>query len=75
MFSISSNIEDFPKQLSKRRLKVLVNSGGGLFGYVITNFMSYLDEDIRGKIDVLARHFNWPAFLLWCMLLMTIIDG
>lgn len=56
MFSISSSINDFPKkkQLSKKRLKVIVNSGGGLFGYVITNFMRFIDEDVRSKVDVLA---------------------
>ena len=28
--------------------------GGGLFGYVITNFMSYLDFDLYSKVDCVA---------------------
>ena len=42
MFTIKSELNDFPKTTGKR-YKVIVNAGGGLFGYIITNFMSYLD--------------------------------
>lgn len=53
MFTIKSELNDFPKTTGKR-YKVIVNAGGGLFGYIITNFMSYLDFDIRNKIDVFS---------------------
>lgn len=53
MFSIKSSINDFPKSNGKK-YKVLINAGGGLFGYVITNFMSYLDFDLYSKLDCVA---------------------
>lgn len=39
---------------SKKRAKVVIFSGGGLRGYVIAKFMSYLDFDIREKVNVFA---------------------
>ena len=53
MFSISSGRGDFPSPTGKR-MKVIINQGGGVFGYIITNFMSYLDFDLYGKVDVVA---------------------
>lgn len=53
MFSISSNRDDFPKSTHKK-MKVIINQGGGIFGYIITNFMSFLDFDLYKKIDVVA---------------------
>lgn len=53
MFSISSTKEDFPKS-THRRYKVVINQGGGIFGYIITNFMSFLDFDLYEKIDAVA---------------------
>jgi len=53
MFTIKSNKEDFPARTG-RRFKVVINQGGGIFGYIITNFMSYLDFDLYSKIDLAA---------------------
>ena len=53
MFSISSGRGDFPSP-TRKRMKVIINQGGGVFGYIITNFMSYLDFDLYGKVDVVA---------------------
>jgi predicted acylesterase/phospholipase RssA len=53
MFTIKSSQSDFPKN-SGKKYKVIINSGGGLFGYIITNFMSYLNFDIRKHINVFA---------------------
>ena len=53
MFSISSNRKDFPDSAHKK-MKVIINQGGGIFGYIITNFMSYLDFDLYEKVDVVA---------------------
>lgn len=53
MFTIKSTKEDFPKSTGKK-YKVLINAGGGLFGYVITNFMSYLNFDLYSKVDCVA---------------------
>ena len=53
MFSISSNRRDFPKS-DHKKMKVIINQGGGIFGYIITNFMSYLDFNLYDKIDVVA---------------------
>ena len=53
MYSIQTNKSDFPKNTGKK-YKVILNAGGGIFGYVITNFMSYLDFDLYDKVDVVA---------------------
>jgi patatin-like phospholipase/acyl hydrolase len=53
MFTVRSSKEDFPKNTGKK-YKVIINAGGGLFGYIITNFMSYLDFDLYSKVDVVA---------------------
>lgn len=54
MFTVKTNIKQFQKYNSKKRVKVLLNAGGGCFGYIITKFMSSLDQDIYKKIDVVA---------------------
>lgn len=43
--------DEFPKYKGKK-VKVILNAGGGLFGYVITYLMSKLDFDLYSKIDV-----------------------
>lgn len=53
MHNIYTKSSDFPKYQGKR-LKVVLNAGGGLFGYVITYLMSHLDFDLYSKIDVAA---------------------
>lgn len=53
MHNIYTKASDFPKYQGKR-LKVVLNAGGGLFGYVITYLMSHLDFDLYSKIDVAA---------------------
>ena len=53
MFTIKTSTSDFPNSTGKK-YKVLINAGGGLFGYVITNFMSYLDFDLYSKVDCVA---------------------
>ena len=37
-----------------KKCKVIIFSGGGLRGYVIAKFMSYLDFDIREKVDAIS---------------------
>lgn len=54
MFTVKTNIKQFQKCNSKKRVKVLLNAGGGCFGYIITKFMSSLSQDIYKKIDVVA---------------------
>ena len=56
MFTIKTDISKYKKKVGGRdkKYKVLLNAGGGAFGYVITNLMSHLDEDIYKKIDVCA---------------------
>lgn len=53
MFTVRSTKENFPDNKGKK-YKVIINAGGGLFGYIITNFMSYLDFDLYSKVDVVA---------------------
>lgn len=53
MYNIYTRSDQFPKYDGKR-LKVVLNAGGGLFGYVITYLMSKLDFDLYSKIDVAA---------------------
>lgn len=53
MHKIYTRADQFPKYNGKR-LKVILNAGGGLFGYVITYLMSKLDYDLYSKIDVAA---------------------
>lgn len=54
MFTVKTSIDQFSKNNSDKKYKVLLNAGGGCFGYIITKFMSSLDEDIYKKIDVVA---------------------
>lgn len=54
MFTLKTNIKQFKPKHHKKKYKVLLNAGGGAFGYIITNLMSSLDEDIYKKIDVVA---------------------
>jgi patatin-like phospholipase/acyl hydrolase len=56
MFTIKTDINQFKKKPGNRskKYKVLLNAGGGAFGYVITNLMSHLDYDIYKKLDVVA---------------------
>ena len=54
MFTIKTNISDFKKQTSGKRVKVLLNAGGGCFGYIIAKFMSSLDFDLYSKVDVVG---------------------
>lgn len=56
MFTIKTDINQFTKKSGKKgkKYKVLLNAGGGCFGYIITYLMSQLDEDIYKKIDVAA---------------------
>lgn len=53
MFSIRSSKSDFPKRTGKK-FKVIINSGGGVFGYIISNFMSYINYDLYSKVDLIA---------------------
>ena len=56
MFTLKTDISQFKKNVrpSDKKYKVLLNAGGGAFGYIITYLMSHLDEDIYKKIDVAA---------------------
>lgn len=56
MFTIKTDINQFKKKSERngKKYKVLLNAGGGAFGYVITTLMSHLDQDIYKKIDVAA---------------------
>lgn len=58
MFTLKTEIGQFKKKTGKRnkKYKVLLNAGGGAFGYVITYLMSHLEEDIYKKIDVCGRN-------------------
>lgn len=53
MFTIKTDINQFKTNSNPgKKYKVLLNAGGGAFGYVITYLMSHLNEDIYQKIDV-----------------------
>lgn len=54
MFTLKTNINQFNIKPTKKRYKVIINAGGGVFGYIITNLMSFLDQDIYKKVDVVA---------------------
>lgn len=58
MFTLKTDISQFktlPKtSKKKKKYKVLLNAGGGAFGYVITYLMSHLNRDIYKEIDVAA---------------------
>lgn len=54
MNTIQSKLQHFPINKDHKKHKVLLCAGGGLFGYIITYFMSYLDYDIYEQIDVAA---------------------
>ena len=40
--------------MQRKKYKVLLNAGGGCFGYIITYLMSQLKEDVYKHIDVAA---------------------
>ena len=52
MFTVKTSIDQFSKNNSDKKYKVLLNAGGGCFGYIISKFMSSLDFDLYSKIDV-----------------------
>lgn len=53
MFTLKTDISKFQtKKDTNKKYKILVNAGGGAFGYIITYLMSKLEEDIYKKIDV-----------------------
>ena len=56
MFTLKTEIGQFKKNTNKKnkKYKVLLNAGGGAFGYVITYLMSQLKDDIYKHIDVAA---------------------
>jgi patatin-like phospholipase/acyl hydrolase len=56
MFTLKTEIGQFKKNTDKKnkKYKVLLNAGGGAFGYVITYLMSHLNYDIYKHIDVAA---------------------
>ena len=54
MFTVKTNISDFKTQNSNKKCKVLLNAGGGCFGYIIAKFMSSLDFDLYSKVDVVG---------------------
>lgn len=43
MLTVKTFKEDFPIRKNKKKIKVLICAGGGLFGYVITYLMSHLN--------------------------------
>ena len=54
MFTIKTDISKFHTCDKDERVKVLLNAGGGCFGYIIAKFMSSLDFDLYNKIDVVG---------------------
>lgn len=56
MFTLKTDITQFKKSPLKKnkKYKVLLNAGGGAFGYIITYLMSHLENDIYKDIDVAA---------------------
>ena len=54
MQNIYTKSAQFPKNKNNKRYKIIINAGGGLFGYVITYLMSHLDFDLYSKIDVVS---------------------
>jgi patatin-like phospholipase/acyl hydrolase len=56
MFTIKTDISQYKKKVGgkNKKYKVLLNAGGGAFGYVITSLMSSLNRDIYKEIDVAA---------------------
>lgn len=54
MFTLKTNASMFKKNQQNKRYKVLLNAGGGVYGYIITYLMSQLEQDIYAKIDVAA---------------------
>ena len=53
MQMIYTRSDQFPKYKGKK-IKVILNAGGGLFGYVITYLMSKLNFDLYSKVDVVV---------------------
>ena len=54
MLTVKTFKEDFPIRKNKKKIKVLICAGGGLFGYIITYLMSHLDFDLYSKVDVVS---------------------
>lgn len=54
MLTVKTFKEDFPVRKNKKKIKVLICAGGGLFGYIITYLMSHLDFDLYSKVDVVS---------------------
>lgn len=54
MLTVKTNINQFNKISSGKKYKVLLNAGGGCFGYIIAKFMSGLDFDVYNKVDVVG---------------------
>lgn len=54
MLTVKSFKEDFPIRNEKKKTKVLICAGGGVFGYIITYLMSHLDFDLYSKVDVVS---------------------
>ena len=54
MFTLKTDVSMFKKNQQNKRYKVLLNAGGGVYGYIITYLMSQLEQDIYAKIDVAA---------------------
>lgn len=66
--NIYTRADQFPKNQNKKRYKVIINAGGGLFGYVITYLMSHLDFDLYSKIDVVSgSSIGGILTLLYCV--------
>ena len=66
MLTIKTNINQFKKSNNKR-IKVLLNAGGGVFGYIITHLMASLDFNLYQKVDVVSgtsigRYININLF-------------
>ena len=54
MLTVKTFKEDFPIIQNRKKVKVLICAGGGLFGYIITYLMSHLDFDLYSKVDVVS---------------------
>lgn len=54
MYTVKTNISQFHQNTSGKKYKVLLNAGGGCFGYIIAKFMSGLDYDAYSKVDVVG---------------------
>lgn len=54
MFTVKTDVSMFKSNQKNKRYKVLLNAGGGVYGYIITYLMSQLQQDIYSKIDIAA---------------------